>query len=179
MISTQEPFKNLPVDLETLPRVDEIEYRSIAPQYFWTRLIGALIRLLWITLMYFIVAYALRESIPLWIRQIVPWLLLVWWVFSIFRVYKTYKKKAFAIRDRDIHYKSGWIWRRKTTIPFNRIQHCEVSSGPLQRMFDLCEVHVFTAGGSHSDLTIPGLTTDTGHRLKKFILEKIGSDEEE
>lgn len=179
MMEESAPFKNEVVDLDSLPSLEHIEYQPIARQYFWSQLLATLLRLLWITLFYFIMAFALRENIPLWIRQLVPALLLVWWIFSVFRTYKTYKKKAFAVRERDIHYKSGWIWKRKTTIPFNRIQHCELSSGPIDRMFDLSELHVYTAGGSHSDLTIPGLQTEMGQQLKKLILQKIGSDEEE
>lgn len=177
----QEPvnFENLRIDVGQLPDMDHLQYERISKEYFWSKLIRTIINLLWITLIYFIAAYALRDQIPLWIRQTIPVLLLVWWIFSIFRSYKLYTKKAYAIRFHDINYKSGWLWQRKTTIPFNRIQHCELSSGPIDRIFDLTELHVYTAGGSHSDLTIPGLKTEVGERLKKLVLQKIGDDEEE
>lgn len=178
MVEGQE-FSNPEINIEGLPRLEHIAYQPISSKYFWSMLIRALIRLSWVTLIYFIAAYALRETIPLWVRQTIPWLLLVWWLWSFFSVYKTFKKKAFALRDKDIHYKSGWIFRRKTTIPYNRIQHCELSSGPIDRIFDLTNLQVYTAGGSHSDLSIPGLSTEVGDSLKKFILHKIGIDEEE
>jgi len=61
-----------------------------------------------------------------------------------------------------------------TSIPFNRIQHTEVNQGPLGRMFDLARVQIFTAGGSSSDISIPGLKVEEAHQLKDHIT-KISS----
>ncbi len=179
MMPQEEAFTNNVIDIESLPSLDDIEYHELSKEYFYARLLGTLITLGWFTVVYFVLAYILRDEIPLWARQTVPWILLVWWVFSLIRVYKTFKKKAFALRERDVHYKTGWIWRKQTTLPYNRIQHCELSSGPVDRLFGLTELHIFTAGGSQSDVTIPGLTKERGQRIKKMILDKIGSDEEE
>ena len=76
-------------------------------------------------------------------------------------------------------YKQGYLWRSNTVIPFNRIQHAEVTQGPIERMFELSVLRVFTAGGSASDIAIPGIRPDEAHRIKEFILSKTAADEEE
>ena len=179
MTPEMDQFENRVISFDDLPSLESIEYHELSKGYFYAKLIGVGIGLGWFTFVYFVLAYILRDEIPLWVRQTVPWILLVWWIFSLIRVYKTYKKKAFALRDRDVHYKTGWIWRRQTTLPYNRIQHCELSSGPIDRVFGLAEIHIYTAGGSNSDITIPGLEIDRAKRIKKMILSKISSDEEE
>ena len=84
-------------------------------------------------------------------------------------------KKGYAVRDKDILYKSGVFWRTVTAIPFNRIQHVEKSSTPLDRKFNLASLQLFTAGGSGGDLQIHGLPARAAEKLRVFILDKIGS----
>ena len=73
----------------------------------------------------------------------------------------------------------GLIWYSSTVIPFNRVQHCEISQGPIERLFKLSELKIFTAGGASSDMSVPGLNPETAHRLKEYIVIKTGMDEEE
>lgn len=77
---------------------------------------------------------------------------------------------SYAIRERDISYKSGWLWKSMTTIPFNRVQHCDIKQGILDRRFGLSKLTIYTAGGQNTDLEIPGLLPDTAEKLKAFIL---------
>jgi membrane protein YdbS with pleckstrin-like domain len=62
-----------------------------------------------------------------------------------------------------------------TAIPFNRIQHVETSSDPLDRKFDLATLQLFTAGGSGGDLKIDGLGKDVAEQLRAYILKKVGA----
>lgn len=172
-------FSNETIDLMGLPSVDTVEYQQLSRAYFYVSLIGTLILLSIVTFAYFVFTFILRDQIPLIYRWMALGVLGFWWIFSLFRVYKVFQKKAFAVREKDVHYKSGWLWKKQVTLPYNRIQHCELSSGPLDRLFEITELHIYTAGGSHSDISIPGLNEDQGQRVKKFILDKIGNDEEE
>ncbi|MEO1438705.1 MAG: PH domain-containing protein [Bacteroidota bacterium] len=62
------------------------------------------------------------------------------------------------------------MFRKITTIPFNRVQHCEIKQGPIERLFNLKTLEVYTAGGATSDLKIPGLPDDRAQELKDFII---------
>jgi membrane protein YdbS with pleckstrin-like domain len=100
-------------------------------------------------------------------------------IFPIIIVYLGFYKKAYALRQRDILHKTGLFWRKTIVLPFNRIQHSEVNHGPIDRMYGLASLKLFTAGGSSSDLTIPGLKDEDAHRLKEYITNKTSWDEEE
>ena len=95
--------------------------------------------------------------------------LLSWVVFYIFA---SHKKRGIAVREHDIMYINGLIWRSTTIIPFNRIQHIEVVRGPVERFLDLSSLKIFSAGGLSSDLSISGLTSQRAEAIKQLILDK-------
>ena len=88
-----------------------------------------------------------------------------------------FPRKGYLLRERDISYKTGIIYYKQISVPFNRIQHVEVSQGILAKMFDLSSIKIFTAGGNASDLAIPGLSVPDAQKLKAFISEKISRNE--
>ncbi|MFT4533782.1 MAG: membrane protein YdbS with pleckstrin-like domain [Saprospiraceae bacterium] len=94
-------------------------------------------------------------------------------------IYYEFQRKSYAIRQKDIVYNSGLFWQSSIVIPFNRVQHCEVSQGPIDRFYNLAELKIFTAGGASSDLSISGLSPESAARIKDFIVIKTGIDEEE
>ena len=100
-------------------------------------------------------------------------------IFSFVTTIFGFKRKKYALREKDIIYQAGLFWRNYTVLPFSRIQHVEVHQGPIERIFDLGKLKVYTAGGSSSDLAISGLAMDTAQSIKHFILNKSNSDEEE
>ena len=122
-----------------------------------------------------------------WVMQLVFWnLTAMGIIFSVWALLlsvilmeelKGFKRRGYALRQRDITYKKGYLFHSQTTIPFNRIQHCETSQGPLSRAFGLMTLKVFTAGGASSDLRISGLRPDEANKLKEFITEASSSYE--
>lgn len=105
--------------------------------------------------------------------------LILYYAFSFLSTIKGFQYKSYALRKKDIIYKSGWLWRSVTTVPFNRVQHVSIDQGPVERNFDLSKLKIYTAGGSASDMTIPGLSPSTADYLKEFIVKKTQADEEE
>jgi membrane protein YdbS with pleckstrin-like domain len=92
-------------------------------------------------------------------------------------VLKQVSKKSYAVRDHDIAYRSGLFWRKTVLLAFDRVQHIEVSSGPLQRQFGLASIKFFTAGGASVDLKIDGLVAADAERLREFILTRSAADD--
>lgn len=88
-------------------------------------------------------------------------------------------KKGYALREQDIIYKTGLISRSQTVIPFNRVQHVGVYESALLRVFNLCTVEFFTAGGALGDLKISGISKEEGERLKAYVIQKITTRKEE
>lgn len=98
-------------------------------------------------------------------------------VYSIVISVLGFPKKGYLLREKDISYKTGLIFYKQISVTFNRIQHVEVSQGILAKLFGLSSVKIFTAGGSASDLSIPGLLSVDAQKLKAFISEKISQYE--
>lgn len=93
--------------------------------------------------------------------------------FTFFIQFFGFKKRKYVVREKDISYKSGLLFKKTTTVPFNRIQHLEIDQGPVSRFFDLAVLSVFTAGNSSDDLKISGLKKDQAEKIKEFISNQI------
>lgn len=172
-------FENPEIAHEDLPQVAAVSWQSMDPKFVRRLLTEATMALLFVTIgvgvlqVVFNIAFS-DENISLslrWLWLLVPLLgipLLTWPLISVPRI-------GYAIRDKDIIYKSGVFWQTVTAIPFNRIQHVEKSSTPLDRRFGVATLQLFTAGGSGGDLKIHGLPAQLAEKLRVFILEKVGA----
>ena len=83
------------------------------------------------------------------------------------------RRRGWALREHDLIYRSGVIWRRTAIVPFARIQHVETASGPIERLFGLMRVKCFTAGGMTADLSVEGLDGEAARRVRQYLLEQI------
>lgn len=170
-------FTNVQQNIEELPSLKNVNYFPLERKYMFILLINSftVFILILATLIYMWTAIdkAIFQNNFQWI---LVGILIVFIVYFFF-IGKAFGYKAYAFREKDITYKTGWLWRSLTTVPFNRVQHCEVSQGILDRYFGLAKLKIYTAGGSSSDVSIPGLYLNQATDLKDFILEKIKEDE--
>jgi uncharacterized protein len=173
------PFSNQQLQSEGLPSISDITFEKLDPSYRKISVITSCIFCLVILIVYLFVGYFI-DILYQW-----PWILvfaLGWSVLTglvIILATKGYDYEGFAIREKDILYQSGIFFKSVVIIPFNRVQHCEIEQGPVDRMFGLSSLSIFTAGGSSSDLNIPGLAHDQANQLKQFITNQVARDEEE
>lgn len=105
--------------------------------------------------------------IPIYIAFLVLFGLILLYLLASFR------KRKYALREKDISYKSGLLVKKLTTVPFSRIQHVETDEKPVSRIFGLSSLSVYTAGDSSDDLVIKGITKETALQIKEFITTKI------
>jgi len=172
-------FSNMQIDEELLPSVLDIKYRAVEKRYRTVSIISSLITSC------FLIGIPLGINLlsgETWFFDYMYYILSAWLLFSLFLLllsFKGYTHKGYALRERDIIFKEGWIWRSTTVVPFNRIQHTEIDQGPIERMLGLSKLKIFTAGGASSDLKIPGLLPERANQLKDYIQNKVGRDEEE
>ncbi len=174
----EEPlFRNMPVSMTELPSVDEVSVHKLHQDYLGVLLMyNTIFSILLLAGGLFLIGInGWWTSITIWLGILGFWLL--WTVFNVILTIKGFHRKGYAIRERDVIYQSGWIVQRQITIPFHRIQHSEWNQGLVERMFGLAELVVYTAGGSSSDLTIPGLLPDEAKRLSNYIIRKSGGED--
>ena len=174
-------FKNPDLDLSELPSVEQAHYHPLQIGYRSILIIsavivwGILVFASWIAIPQF--DLSLAKSIQLSFAFIIGFLILG--LLHLALISRAFKLKGYAVRTKDISYKTGLFFKRHTTVPFSRIQHVEVRQGLLERYFDLAKLNVYTAGGQSSDLTIPGLHHEEANRLKAFIIGTIQHHDEE
>lgn len=162
-------FVNLQVDMTDLPVADELVMEPMAPAY--EREVKTQQLIIWLPLLIIsFVPFLLGQFIFL---LLVPVVMLLLATIISRLVIKKSQVKGIALREFDIAYRSGLFWRKTVIVAFNRVQHVEVSSGPLQRKFGLASVKFFTAGGSSVDLRVDGLTAERAEQMRTFIAAKI------
>lgn len=175
-------FQNLSINPSDLPLVKSAEFHQIEKGYLRVTLLTSAIFFLVLMIGAFCIIYfndEIRGSFSEY--GITLGAIAVLWLMNIIVSLKAFPKKKYALRERDVLFTKGLLWSVRTSVPFNRIQHAELKQGPLERLFKLHSLKIFTAGGQSSDLVIPGLPEETATRLKEFVLGKTaidGSDSE-
>lgn len=156
---------NLSVDLEELPQLEETPHQG-HPIAFRRELL-VLTSLPFILLLAGPVTLLILGNLIWAAVSMAVWAIL--FGFTLLVILKSFPVRGYALRNLDISYKKGWIFFSHITIPFARVQHSEISQGPVDRYFGLVSLQIYTAGGSSSDLKIPGLPRDEAERLRDYI----------
>ena len=81
-----------------------------------------------------------------------------------------------GVDDLGIEIRRGVFWRAVVNIPRSRVQHTDVSQGPLERRFGLGTLVVFTAGTDHAKVSLQGLEYDLALRIRQHLLPSGSND---
>jgi membrane protein YdbS with pleckstrin-like domain len=166
-------FLNPPVNIGELPKIEEVELKPVSPSYLAVLRIELLISSIILLLIAVICIYFIR---PLQQPRMILLIAVVWVLLVCFQFYvqqRSFSIMAYAIRDKDILFRRGWLVRKFRTCPFNRIQHSSISSGPLERRYGLSTLILYTAGTDDSDVRIAGLLASEALTLKEWINKKV------
>lgn len=164
----EELFTNVQIDLSALPVVDKLVMTPLEPVYKMVRYISGGI----IAIILILISWGLTLAEIEW-QPYITYLAVFMTVLAIYIVIYnglSFRYMGYALREKDISFKSGVLWRSMTTVPFIRVQHCDIKQGMLDRRFGLSKLTIYTAGGQSTDLMIPGLSLETAERLKSYIL---------
>lgn len=102
------------------------------------------------------------------------WLLLPLWGLLMAYLVFSYRCIGYVVREQDIGLYSGVVFRRLVVQPYTRLQHVEISRGPLERLWGLATIKLFSAGGALHSLAVPGLDLGTAEALREYILRSRG-----
>lgn len=164
-------YHNNLVDINSLPTIGELNFSALDPKYVTLSVIETIISWLFILIPLAIVTFFLPDlAIPYWVFP----------VFIIIAILSTIYSRAsalakgFLLRDKDILYKEGVWWQKRTSVSFKRIQHVDLTHGPIERKFELATIKFFTAGGSLADLKVSGLKNAQAESIRNLIIDKTG-----
>jgi membrane protein YdbS with pleckstrin-like domain len=87
-----------------------------------------------------------------------------------------YRFSSYRIDSAGIEIRHGVYWRTVTNVPRSRVQHTDVSQGPIERRFGLGTLVVYTAGTAHSKVDLSGLDFDVARRIRAHLLPDDQTD---
>jgi uncharacterized protein len=93
---------------------------------------------------------------------------LTWWLIAWPPV--SYRHVSYRVDADGLEIRSGVYFRSVTTVPKSRVQHTDVSQGPLQRKFGLATLTVHTAGTENAEVALPGLPHDVALLIRDHLL---------
>lgn len=167
-------FSNEPIDVSSIPVLDETSFVPMHPNFLRVSLIGRGIFASIVFIVGIVVAVLVPSGwwIPLLVTAVV---VLLAGVSSALKKLEV-RNIAYQVREHDLSYRSGILVKTVETVPFVRVQHAKISQGPIQRRFGLATLEVNSAG---PDLYIHGLGADDAEKLKVLVVERAGELTEE
>lgn len=148
----------------------------IAPRYRWVIRANLAINALMVT--------ALAAAGDIFLTPTVGWpgglltlcvlaaLALLIWIFPTRRVASI----AYHISDDHLRLRRGFLFRVDTIVPFVRVQHLDVSQGPVERALGLSRLIVHTSGVLNQAVVLPGLESDLAAAMREAIHRRILTD---
>jgi membrane protein YdbS with pleckstrin-like domain len=70
----------------------------------------------------------------------------------------------------------GRIFHSELGVPRSRIQHTDVTQGPIQRLYGIATLSIFTAGTEDAKIDLSGLEFETARQLRAELTGQASDD---
>lgn len=87
-----------------------------------------------------------------------------------------YRRLRYRVDPIGITITDGILWRTQSSLARVRIQHTDISQGPLQRRYGVATLKLYTAGSRFTKIELPGLACDDAVKLRDRLLEGAEGD---
>jgi uncharacterized protein len=81
-----------------------------------------------------------------------------------------YRHQSYCVDPRGIEIRHGVFWRSVENVPRSRVQHIDVSQGPLERRFALGKLSIYTAGTEYALVSLRGLPHERALLIRDHLL---------
>lgn len=129
------------------------------------------------------VFFLVADDLPAWVMALCA---LLWALVTLVLAWSSHRwpeiehrHTTYRVDERGIEIRRGVLWRRAIHVPRSRVQHTDVSQGPIERGFGLGTLVIYTAGTDHARVDLPGLEHGTALRIRDYLLPAPEEDNSE
>jgi membrane protein YdbS with pleckstrin-like domain len=172
--------------LEPVPKItDDIadgQPKRLDPRWIQAEIVSG-----WIGNIIF-AALLLTGIVALWLLDVLPaWAdilgFLAWVAINLVAIWLTprwptwdYERSWYILSLRGIEIQRGIIWRSVTNVPRSRVQHTDVTQGPIERRYGIARLKIHTAGTENATVELGGLAHETALRIRDSLLAEGSSN---
>lgn len=114
-------------------------------------------------------------ALPAMLLPLIVLIALVWAKLS-------YKYYRYELREDGFRKEYGIIWKKYSTIPYDRIQNVDIYRGLIARLLGLSDLQIQTAGGlssgsygAFSEGRLPGLSREVAEQVRDELVKRVRS----
>ena len=166
-------YNNPHIPIAAIPQFQEIPLQRVEPAYkkvLWFNWAIAYLFIIGLTVFIFIVNDNLHK---VWIITLAALVLIMSIALIIASIEIGFKNRSWALRDKDIIFKKGWLFQSTHIVPFAKVQHCILKTGPIGRRYNLASLRFMTAASHQRDISINGLSLEDAEKIKEHARKAI------
>jgi membrane protein YdbS with pleckstrin-like domain len=81
-----------------------------------------------------------------------------------------WQRWRYDVNEDEIDLLRGFLFKTRTVVPINRVQHVDTNQGPIYRRYKLSSVKISTAATTHE---IPALDDETATEVRNKITQLV------
>lgn len=97
--------------------------------------------------------------------------------FALFWPAIDHRHRSWRLSEVGLEFHHGVWWKHRQAVPWARVQHADVSQGPLERIFGVGTLTVHTAGTSNSSVDLDGLSHERALEVRDEIIRQRAVDD--
>ncbi|TVR48424.1 MAG: hypothetical protein EA425_14345 [Puniceicoccaceae bacterium] len=158
-------------------RPDDAEEHPVDPQWITLRRLGNLIRTTILGLMgltgtlIFLGLVGWSSAAKLTFLAGVAGFFCALYILGMITPVLAYRRYRWRLDGETLLVRRGIWWRIETLVPKSRIQHTDVTQGPLERLFHTSSLVVHTAGTRFAIVEVDGLPTGLAPKMRDHLLD--------
>ena len=166
-------YNNPHIPIAAIPQYQEIPLQRIEPDYkkvLWFNWTIAYLFITGLTVLIFITNEKIQKA---WIITLAVFVFMSSIALVIASIEIGFKNRSWALRDKDIIFKKGWLFQSTHIVPFAKVQHCILKTGPIGRRYNLASLRFMTAASHQRDISINGLSLEDAEKIKEHARQAI------